>query len=350
MSLIQPSGAFELARPESWPSRRTEDWRWTDVRRWLRSAPPPSPPLPTSPGGPFAAVGGSEVAFSNGHAAGLEAGSDIRVEGAATIRLRFVTQAQGTGHECQQRLELAAGADLLLLESYEGGGAAYVASTRLEIIVGPGARLTRVVLAEDAADAISLSRADIRLNEGSRLNQLTLASGARLQRLETRVAHPGRGAEAILDAVYAVGAERHADMTTQVRHFGPDGRTRQLAKGVVAGGGRAVFQGRIVVEAGADRTDARMGHHALMLSDRAEVDAKPELEIYADEVACAHGNTVGALDREALFYAMSRGLPESEARALLTQAFLNEALERLEPGPVKDLALEWSRVRLGTLG
>ena len=94
---------------------------------------------------------------------------------------------------------------------------------------------------------------------------------------------------------------------------------------------RGVFQGRIIVAQGADQTDARMGHHALILSDRAEVDAKPELEIFADDVACGHGNTVGALDEDALFYAAQRGIPEDEASALLTEAFVGEVVDRIEP-------------------
>jgi Fe-S cluster assembly protein SufD len=91
-----------------------------------------------------------------------------------------------------------------------------------------------------------------------------------------------------------------------------------------------VFQGRIVVEEGADRTDARMGHHALLLNDGAEVDAKPELEIYADDVSCAHGNTVGSIDEDALFYMKARGLPDAEARALLMEAFIGEVVDRIE--------------------
>ena len=101
---------------------------------------------------------------------------------------------------------------------------------------------------------------------------------------------------------------------------------------------RGVFQGRIVVAEGADRTDARMGHHALLLNDGAEIDAKPELEIYADDVACAHGNTVGALDEEALFYARQRGIPEDEARAMLTEAFLGEVVDRIEHEGAREIA------------
>ena len=117
--------------------------------------------------------------------------------------------------------------------------------------------------------------------------------------------------------------------------------------GVVRDQARGVFQGRIVVSEGADRTDARMGHHALILSDRAEVDAKPELLIYADDVACAHGNTVGALDEDALFYARQRGMNEDTAKALLTEAFVGEVVDRIEHEGAREIARAWVAQRLG---
>ncbi len=119
------------------------------------------------------------------------------------------------------------------------------------------------------------------------------------------------------------------------------GATDQLIKGAVRDQARGVFQGRIVVEPGADRTEARMGHHALVLSDRAEADAKPELEIRADDVVCAHGNTVGALDEEALFYAGQRGIPVDEARAMLTAAFLAEVVDRIGHTGAREAARAW---------
>jgi Fe-S cluster assembly protein SufD len=160
------------------------------------------------------------------------------------------------------------------------------------------------------------------------------------------VRHPGGHAELRLDGVYLLAGKRHADLTTVVTHEGVDGTTAQLTKGVVRDQARAVFQGRIIVAEGADHTDARMGHHALILSDRAEVDAKPELEIYADDVACAHGNTVGALDEDALFYARQRGIPEPEARALLTQAFIGEVIDRIEHEAARAAVRAWASARL----
>jgi Fe-S cluster assembly protein SufD len=181
------------------------------------------------------------------------------------------------------------------------------------------------------------------------LHQAVLATGARRQRLETRVRHGGGGAKARLDGVYLLGDGRHSDQTTEVVHETPDGDTSQLTKGVVRGRSRGVFQGRIVVAKGADRTDARMGHHALILSEQAEVDSKPELEIYADDVQCAHGNTVGQLDEAALFYARSRGIPEDEARAMLTEAFLGEVIDRIAHAEAREVAREWLTQRLRAL-
>ncbi len=236
---------------------------------------------------------------------------------------------------------------LTLLESYEGAGAAYVVEADLTITLGRGARLERIVLTSEAEDAISVCKARVSLGPEAHFAQTVLSAGARRQRLETHVAHPGAGASARLDGLYLVQGRRHADITTVVTHAGVDGSTSQLTKGVVRDQGRGVFQGRIVVSSGADRTDARMRHDALVLSDRAEVDAKPELEIYADDVSCAHGNTVGALDEDALFYARQRGIPEAEARAMLTEAFLGEVLDRIQHDGARDAARAWVAAQTG---
>jgi Fe-S cluster assembly protein SufD len=247
------------------------------------------------------------------------------------------------------RIEITVGegADLTLLESHEGAGGDYLAGAELAITLGEGARLERVVLARDGEAGVSLARADIALGARAILAQTVLTTGARRQRIESHVRHPGHGAAVRIDGLYRLADRRHADLTTVVTHEGVDGTTDQLTKGVADGQGRGVFQGRIVVSPGADRTDARMGHHALILSDRAEIDAKPELEIWADDVACAHGNTVGALDEEALFYARQRGIPDAEARAMLTGAFLGEVIDRIEHEGARDAAEAWLTRVLG---
>jgi Fe-S cluster assembly protein SufD len=338
----------DLRDPETFPTRRVEDWKWTDLRRYLREAPPPSPALAVAPGGPFAALGSDELAFGNGRTAAGE--SDVRIEATGVLRLRFVSDATGTGHQASAHVVVPDGGDLLLLETYEGAGSAYVANTRLTFSLGADAQLTRMVLLDEPEDAISISIAGFEaFGDRASFRQTVLTRGAKLQRHETRLVHPGHGATVRLDGLYVLDGSRHADLTTVVEHAGVNGETRQLTKGVVADRGHGVFQGRIVVAQGADGTDARMGHHALVLSDRAEVDAKPELEIYADDVACAHGNTVGALDERALFYARARGIPELQARKMLTEAFLGEVVDRVGHEGAAEAARAWLSARLEAL-
>jgi Fe-S cluster assembly protein SufD len=235
----------------------------------------------------------------------------------------------------------------VLLETHEAQSPEALASLDLRIEIAPGASLERIVIVETEAEAVLVSLARVRLGAGARFSQTVVVDGSRRQRTETRVDHPGQDASARLDGIYLLRDRRHADITTVVTHAGMHGTTDQLTKGVVQDQGRGVFQGRIVVQPGADKTDARMGHHALVLSDRAEVDAKPELEIFADDVACAHGNTVGALDEEALFYAEQRGIPDAEARAMLTEAFVGEVIDRIEHEGAREVVRAWVAERLG---
>src|SRR5690606_35226900 len=137
-------------------------------------------------------------------------------------------------------------------ESYEGWGDAYLANHLVEIFVEEGATLERIVLIEEPASAVSVSSAEVHLSKGATFAQTTVASGARLQRLETQVAHPGEGASVRLDGLYALSGDRQTDLTTVVRHGGLNGRTSQLTTGVVRDTARGVFQGKIVVERGAD--------------------------------------------------------------------------------------------------
>ena len=345
MSLAEAIATGDLTRL---PSRRQEDWRWTDLRGLIRVAPPPSRVFEGDlPAGPFAGLAAREVRIVNGRGADRIAVADGQDE---VVALRVIAAANAGAHVSRLAIEVGEGASLVLLESHEGLGEAYLAETDLDIRLAPGAKLERVLISAQSDDGVVVVLANVALSAGARFAQTILTSGARRERIETRLAHPGAGAQARLDGVYHLTGRRHADLTSVVDHVGVDGLTDQLAKGVVAGQGRAVFQGRILVREGADRTDARMGHHALILSDSAEVDSKPELEIYADDVACAHGNSIGAIDEDALFYARQRGLSETEARALLTQAFLIEVIERIEDEGAREAAGAWAARSLGLEG
>jgi Fe-S cluster assembly protein SufD len=343
VSLIK---AIQTRDASDLPGRRDEAWRYSDLKGILRAIPETSPiaAAPASPP-PLAEVPSDEqIVVVNGRSSVeqvvIAAGEPF------TLRLRVIAATANAAHAGRLALDVPAGCDLTLIETYEATGGGYVSDFDLSISLGEGARLERIVLLDEPADAISVSQSQVELAPHALFRQTVIASGARLQRHETHVRHPGGGAEARLDGLYLLDGKRHADLTSVLTHAAPDGVTTQLAKGLVRDQARAVFQGKIVVEEGADRTDARMGHHALLLNDGAEVDAKPELEIYADDVSCAHGNTVGSLDEDALFYIRSRGLPEAEARALLMEAFVGEVVDRIEHDAARDAVRVWVAERL----
>jgi Fe-S cluster assembly protein SufD len=338
VSAIKTREASEL------PGKRDEDWRWTDLRGLIRQVPPPSAEVDpaTLPAGPFDALAEASVVVVNGAGAahiGVEPGES------KVVALRVVSRGDGA-HAARISIDVEVAGRLTLLETYEGDAGGYLGQTALLFNLGKAAVVERIVLASDGAEGVTVSQARVDLAPGAAFAQTLLTSGARRQRIETHVRHPGGHAQLRLDGVYLLADKRHADQTTVVTHEGFDGVTAQLTKGVVRDQARGVFQGKIVVMEGADRTDARMGHHALILSDRAEVDAKPELEIYADDVACAHGNTVGALDEDALFYARQRGIPEPQARAMLTEAFIGEVVDRIEHEGARDVVRAWAAERL----
>jgi Fe-S cluster assembly protein SufD len=221
-----------------------------------------------------------------------------------------------------QRTSIPAGEHRMFVERMDDDRSIDARSFDFEL--GDGASLTRIVIQTGAAFPLAMAR--ISLGAGARLKQFVLAKGGKLARIETHVNVRGEDAKVEMNGVYLAGAGRHADLTSVITHGAIGGETRQLIKGVAVKGGRGVFQGKIVVESGAQQTDARQYHHGMLLEAGAEVFAKPELMIHADDVQCAHGNTAGGLDQAALFYMRSRGISEAEARALLIEAFLVEAI------------------------
>ena len=336
--------AIRLRDSSRLPSRRDEDWRWTDLRSLVRTLPEPSPSLDAARlgPGPFEGICETVVTLANGVGPGA---IEVSAGETRTLQLRNVARGEGS-HAAHLRITVAAGGRLALLESHEGDGGG-LSLLSLEFDLASGASCERLVIADGGVDAVSLVDADVRLGAGAEWAQTLLTNGARRQRLETRVLNPGDGTSVRLDGVYVLAGRSHADLTSSVTHSGPQGQTVQLTRGVVDDQARAVFQGRITVEAGADGTDARMAHNALILSDRAEVDARPELEIYADDVACAHGATVGALDAELLFYMRQRGLPEAEARSLLLASFLGEVIDRIQCSAAAGCMRAWLQGRIG---
>ncbi len=340
---------IDLRDVSTFPTRRDEAWRRSDLRRALGGEAvvvAASRTEPLSAGGPFGAVQGDETAFSNGRLGHDEPLARLTLTD-TPHRLRFVTSAEEGGWQAGADIVVPAGVSATLIETYEGRGA-YVASAVLSFTLGADASLERIVLMDEPAAAVSISSSAVSLGPGARFAQTVVATGAKLQRHETHLIHPGQDVSVRLDGLYLLGGARHTDLTTVVTHEG-GGTTSQVCKGVATDRARAVFQGQIVVRPGADGTDARMRHDCLLLSDTAEIDAKPELEIYADDVSCAHGNTVGALDEEALFYIASRGVPEGEAKALLMQGFIGEVVERIVHEGAREVVRAFAAERLEAL-
>ena len=331
---------FDLNNAATYPSRRVEAWKYSDLARLLREVPKLSDGTDVKGEGPLAALGGEVLSLANGHGS-----IEHSAANKATVQVRLVSDAEATGHTARVSIKAQAGAKLLLLESHEGRGD-YVAHNRIDIDIAAGAEVTRIVLIDEPELAVSVTEAEVNLAAGGKYRQTVLTTGARLQRFETRLAHHANGADARMDGLYLLKGARHTDLTSVVDHLEAHGTTTQLTKGVARETSRGVFQGKIVVQRGADGTDARMAHNALIDGERAEIDAKPELIIYADEVQCAHGNTVGTLDEAALFYMQARGITAEEARALLTEAFLNEVVDRIEQDDVREVVTQWLTARL----
>jgi Fe-S cluster assembly protein SufD len=223
---------------------------------------------------------------------------------------------------------LESGTSLTLIESHLGEGARQnLSNVGMEIVMGEGARLDHVRLHSEGEAALHVTTADISLASCAHYNGLFSALGGKLARLDIAVHLQGEGAEANLRGLIVLGREAHSDMTTLMDHTVPRTKSRQLFKSVLGGRARSVMQGRVTVRESAMKSDSHQLFKALLLGERAEADARPELEILADDVICGHGAAVGQIDQESLFYLRARGIPELEARALLIRAFLEDVAE-----------------------
>jgi Fe-S cluster assembly protein SufD len=224
-------------------------------------------------------------------------------------------------------VRLGAGAVATVVESVRTApsGDGYISSA-IAYELGAGAMLTRAHADTLAADAVAYVRADVALAERSHFTSYGVVRGARALRSELHITHAGLHAAAAIHTATVVTAGRAVNHFVVADHTVGPGTTVERFKTTVAGG-TASFQGKIHVAKGADGVDARQSHQGLLLDDAASINAKPELEIYADDVACAHGATCGALDNDALFYLMVRGIPEDAARALMAEAFIADVFD-----------------------
>jgi Fe-S cluster assembly protein SufD len=245
-------------------------------------------------------------------------------------------------------INLGEGSRATVVETYAGEGR-YWRNDVVAVRLAEGAQLTRIVVVEEAAEAIHTALVDATLAKDARLDAFALLLGGSRVRQEWNVRFEGEGAHCRLDGAYLVTGSDEANIVTAIDHAAPGGLTRELIKGVAAGRGHGAFQGRITVREHAQKTDAQQLSRNLLIGRRAVIDTKPELEILADDVKCSHGASVGDLDAAALFYLRARGIPAEEARQMLIEGFLREAVEGVDDAAIRDYLLRRLAGRLAAL-
>ncbi|MEO8157631.1 MAG: Fe-S cluster assembly protein SufD [Betaproteobacteria bacterium] len=253
----------------------------------------------------------------------------------APIHLLFVALRSDSATYPRTLVVTEPGAQCTVIEDFVSlADGAYLTDAVSEIQVAENARVSHVKLQREAPAAFHIANTSVRVARGGNYATWTVALGARISRHNLSIVQAGEGTDFSVDGLALIGGRQLADMHSSIDHAHAHGRSRQLHKTVVGGGAHAVFNGKILVREDAQKTDSAQQSRNLLISDKAHVDTKPQLEIFADDVKCAHGATVGQLEADELFYLKSRGLSDTAARNLLTYAFAAQVIERI---PVKSL-------------
>ena len=389
------------------PHRRIEEWKYTDLRAALREAAPPAvaDATPVTAAELDAALDGLatldayRVVFVNGEyrqelsSTDLSAGLSITplartLEKSglsqpqapaqdATIALNTAFVTDGAAVEIAQRAELAKpllvvfvragseprlittrniikagdGARLTLIEAHVAvaGASAGQANTLSEIAVGARANVTHVKCTVEGTGTSHISGCLVSIGADARYRQFHYTAGTGLVRNSVVVTFKGEGAKLDISGLFLGRGTEHIDSTLLIDHAVPGCESRELFKGVLADRARGVFQGKVIVRPDAQKTDGKQMAQVLMLSEDAEFDSKPELEIYADDVVCGHGSTVADLDEDLLFYMRARGIPLGEARRMLIESFVGEALNQIEDESVREALAGAAAARLKDL-
>lgn len=256
------------------------------------------------------------------------------------IAMVFLDSASGTAVMSQARvdIELEAGSKARFIEfHFSSGGGEHFANVQINLDIGRDATADYLRYQQRHTTHSQTARLGVELHENASLHHGAFDLGGKLIRNDLQIGIAGKNASARFDGVFVAAGDQHVDNHTRVDHRVGPAVSRQEYRGVASGRSRAVWNGKAVVHKGADGTDAEQANHNLLLSDKAEIDAKPELEIYADEVKCAHGTTVGQLDEKALFYLQTRGIERTRAERILTRAF---AARIVNQSPLPELH-EW---------
>lgn len=371
----QGSNAHERLTTNGLPTRRVEAWHYTDLRNLLKDYPPVATADAQAAKLALSAIkdgfDGAQLPIIDGFyqqdlASALPAGLDLKLQlpsvvaediaaddaialinsGLANegLTLAIDDNAQliemvsivhfATGNASsavRHNVHIGAGAQATFIERHlNADGQASLTNTRCDLELGEGAVVTWLIDQRMSENATRFGQLNVRLGKNANLTILSLNSGCVLSRQEIKIKVSGEGSDLTIKGVNLIGDGAHIDVTTKLDHLVPDTVSNEIFRNVVVGGGRGVFQGQINVAQIAQRTDARMACNSLLMSDRSEFSAKPELEIFADDVQCAHGATVTDIDDGHLFYLMARGIPEKLSRDLLIKAFVEEVFEGLD--------------------
>ena len=409
--LARRNSAFDLFAKQGLPHRRIEEWKYTDLRALMRDAKPLASPPDASAkarakdaGRVLGDLDARRLVFVDGAfvpelsdlrelEAGLVVGSlaqaladadsvvaarlgklapasdaavalntalmgdgaVIRVASGATIErplhLLFVASERPAATFTRSLVTIDHGARVMLIESHEGPTASdYQVNAALELFIGDGAHVDHVKVIGEGTEALHVSTLAAAIGAHARFNTFSFISGGSLVRNQLFLRLDGEGTVAGIRGASLLKDRQHADTTLFADHIARDCQSREMFKSVLDNEAHGVFQGRIIVRRHAQKTDAKMMTQALLLSERAEADNKPELEIFADDVQCGHGATAGALDEELKFYLMARGIPPAEAEAMLIQAFLGEAIEGIEHAGLREALIESIAAWLGARG
>ncbi len=355
------SGEAERLGVAGLPTRRVETYHYTDLKTLLRAVPPMAAADVTGPSPTLDLSGAFRIAMTNGRPqiagevpagviVGTAAGAALTERDDILVRLNSALAAEtltltiegdvGTAIYIDRRTEgpaahapssvrifVADGGRATIVESYAGSDAAHVANHSSFVQLGKGATLTHVTLDLSPRAATHFATHEYQLAAEARIRTLAIHAGAGLERTQAFARFTGEGGHADFTGLNLVEDGQHADLTLEVRHAAPHCSCKPLFKQIARGRAKAVFQGKIVVERDAQKTDAKLMMQGLMLSDEAEILSKPELEIFADDVVCGHGSTCGKLDEDSMFYLTSRGVPKAEAETMLVRGFIAELLD-----------------------
>jgi len=290
----------------------------------------------------FSHVPGEHHAFAAFNDALTEDGAFVHLTPGTSvnepIQLVFFSDTGGVPLMSSPRSVILAepGSRATIVETYAGiDGDLYCTNAVTEVVVAEGAQIEHYKVQDEPVSAFHLALLDVRQGRNSGFSSRSVMLGSSIARHEVRVLLEDVGAEASLDGVYLPQGDQLHDNTIFVDHAAASCTSHQLYKGVLDGRGHGVFNGHIMVRPGADGTDANQKNKNLILSDRAEADTRPRLEIYTDDVKCTHGAAVGQLDQDALLYLRARGIPLEAARGLLIDAFVHEMLDRIELEPLR---------------